>query len=162
MKEWFMALEARERRLVTAGGVVLVLLFIYVLMIDPLTSAYAELQDNVAHQKQTLLWMQQSARQVQGLKRSSSGPATGLGGRSLLAVVDQSARSGGLGSAIKRIEPEGSKSVKVWLEQASFDQMILWLGQLTRAYQVEPDAITIEPLGEGRVNVRLTLLEPAA
>ena len=32
----------------------------------------------------------------------------GLGGRSLLAVVDQSARAGGLGNAIKRIEPDGT------------------------------------------------------
>ena len=76
-------------------------------------------------------------------------------------MVDQSARSGGLGPAIKRIEPDGSKGVKIWLEGVAFDPMILWLGQLTKTYQVETSIITIEPQGEGRVNARLTLLEPS-
>jgi len=40
--------------------------------------------------------------------------------------------------------------------------MILWLGKLTRTYQIETSLITIEPQGAGRVNARLTLLEPAA
>jgi general secretion pathway protein M len=162
MKDWFIGLDARERRLVMAGAVVLVLLFVYVLVVDPLMSGYSNLKKNVAQQQQTLVWMQQASGQVQGLKRGGAGNAVGLGGRSLLAVVDQSARSGGLGSAIKRIEPEGRKSVKVWLELASFDQMVLWLGKLSKAHQVEPSVITIEPQGEGRVNARLTLLEPGA
>ena len=87
--------------------------------------------------------------------------ASGLAGRSLLAVVDQSARSGGLGNAIKRIEPDGSKGVKVWLEGAPFDPMILWLGKLAKSFRIEPSMITLEPIGDGRVNARLTLLEPA-
>jgi type II secretory pathway component PulM len=50
----------------------------------------------------------------------------------------------------------------VWLEGVAFDPMILWLGKLTRTYQIETSLITIEPQGGGRVNARLTLLEPAA
>ena len=77
-------------------------------------------------------------------------------------MVDQSARSGGLGDAIKRIEPDGTKGVKVWLEGVAFDPMVLWLGNLTRRYQIETSIVTIEPQGNGRVNARLTLLEPGA
>ena len=107
------------------------------------------------------MWMQQAAVQIKALQRSSGGSASGLGGRSLLAVVDQSARSGGLENAIKRIEPDGSKGVKVWLEGAAFDPMILWLGKLVKSFRIEPSMITLEPIGDGRVNARLTLLEPA-
>ena len=109
----------------------------------------------------TLAWMQQAAAQIKGLQRNSAGGARGLGGRSLLSVVDQSARNGGLGDSIKRIEPDGSKGVKMWLEGVAFDPMILWLGELTRTYQIETSLITIEPRGGGRVNARLTLMEPA-
>jgi len=162
MKEWFAGLEPRERLLVSGGAVVLVLLLLYVVIWEPIASGYRNLQEDVAEQKQTLAWMQQAATQIKTLQRSSTGDVRGLGGRSLLAVVDKSARSGGLGDSIKRIEPDGSKGVKVWLEGVAFDPMILWLGKLTRTYQIETSLITIEPQGAGRVNARLTLLEPAA
>lgn len=161
MKDWFLGLEPRERKLVTAGAAVLVLLLLYVLVWEPVVGNYAALRENVAAQKQTLAWMQQSAAEVQSLRRASGG-SQGLGGRSLLAVVDQSARSDGLGSAIKRIEPDGTKGVKVWLEGVAFDPMILWLGKLAKTWQIETSIITIEPQGGGRVNARLTLLEPSA
>jgi general secretion pathway protein M len=160
MKDWFAGLEPRERLLVSAGAVVLVLLMLYLMIVEPIAGNYRELKEGVAEQKQTLAWMKQAAAQVQALKRGGAGNARGLAGRSLLAVVDQSARGGGLGSSIKRIEPEGNKGVKVWLEAAAFDPMILWLGSLDKTYQVKPSIITLEPLGGGRVNARLTLLEP--
>jgi general secretion pathway protein M len=160
MKDWFLGLEQRERLMVAGGAAILLLLLLYSLIWEPLAGGYANLKHSVEEQEETLVWMRQAAQQVQSLKRSSPA-AQGLGGRSLLAVVDQSARSGGLGSSIKRIEPDGSKGVKVWLEGVAFDDMIVWLGQLTRTYRVETSSITIEPQGGGRVNVRISLLEPA-
>ncbi|NHZ69900.1 MAG: hypothetical protein GWP20_01560 [Thermotogales bacterium] len=161
MKEWFAGLDPRERQLVSGGAVLLLLLLLYTMIWEPIASSYSALQEDVAEQKQTLAWMQQTSAQIKGLQGSGAGGARGLGGRSLLSVVDQSARSGGLGDSIKRIEPDGSKGVKMWLEGVAFDPMILWLGELTRTYQVETSLITIEPQGGGRVNARLTLMEPA-
>ena len=161
MKDWFFGLEARERLLVGAGGVLLLWLLLYLMIWEPIADEYTGLQESVEAQQQTLVWMQQAAGEIRALQRSAAGSAKGLGGRSLLAVVDQSARAGGLADAIKRIEPDGSKGVKVWLEGAAFDPMILWLGQLSKSYRIEPSIITLEPIGNGRVNARLTLLEPA-
>jgi general secretion pathway protein M len=162
MKDWFAGLESRERLLVSGGGVVLLVLLLYLMIWEPIAGNYRALNEGVAEQRKTLAWMQQAAVELKQLQRSGSGTARGLGGRSLLSVVDQSARSGGLGPAIKRIEPEGNKGVKVWLEGVAFDPMILWLGKITRTYQIETSIITIEPQGGGRVNARLTLLDPAA
>jgi len=162
MKEWFEGLDARERQLVIGGAGLLLLLLLYTMIWEPIAGSYRDLQEDVAEQTQTLAWMQQAAAQIRGLQRNGAGGAGGLGGRSLLSVVDQSARTGGLGDSIKRIEPDGSKGVKMWLEGVAFDPMILWLGELIRTYQIETSLITIEPQGGGRVNARLTLLEPAA
>jgi general secretion pathway protein M len=161
IKDWFFGLEPRERLLVASGAVLLTLLLLYLLIWEPVAGRYAALQESVATQQQNLAWMQQAAVQINALKGSNTSTARGLGGRSLLAVVDQSVRAGGLGGAIKRIEPDGTKGVKVWLEGAAFDPMILWLGKLSKSYAIEPSLITLEPIGAGRVNARLTLLEPA-
>lgn len=162
MKDWFLELEQRERILVSAGAVLLVLLTLYLMVWEPIADDYHGLQSNVAKQQETLAWMQKAAVQVKGLRRNNPAAAQGLGGRSMLAVVDKSARTGGLGAAIKRIEPDGSKGVKVWFEGVSFDAMVLWIGKLSKSYAIEVDSGTLEPLGRGRINARLTLLEPAA
>ena len=161
MKDWFMGLELRERRLVAGGAIVLGLLMLYLMIWEPAAVAYTDLKENVAAQQETLDWMKQASRKVKVLSASARGGAQGLGGRSLLAVVDQSARADGLGPAIKRVEPDGSKGVKIWLEGAAFDPMVLWLGKLSSTYLIEPSVITIEPQGAGRVNARLTLTGPA-
>jgi len=162
MKDWFFGLESRERLLVGAGGVLLLWLVFYLMIWEPVTSDYHHLREGVAAQKQTLVWMQQAAAKIRALRSHSTSGARGLAGRSMLAVVDQSARSGGLGSAIKRIEPDGSKGVKIWMEGVAFDPMIVWLGTLNRTYRIEPGLVTLEPVGGGRVNVRLSLVQPAA
>jgi len=163
MKTWFERLAARERVLVIAGALVLVWLVFYLSVWSPVFKHNTVLRRAIADQQDTLTWMRQSAARIVALRRAAGTDAGGgLGGRSLLAVVDESARTGGLGGALKRIEPDTDKGVKVWLEGASFDQMILWLGTLGRQYQVEVSSGTIEPQGAGLVNVRLSLQESAA
>ncbi len=59
---------------------------------------------------------------------------------------------------MKRIEPEGQNSVRVWLEQAAFDDVIQWLQNLKRDYGIHTADIVIErQAAAGRVNARLTL-----
>ena len=157
MKDWLEGLEPRERLLYAAGAAALGLLLVYVLILKPVHSGYETLRNNVTEQRGTLVWMQQSAQKVSQL-RGSSGPAKNLGGRSLLAVTDSTARAGGLGSALKRVEPEGSDSVRVWLDGASFDELIKWLGTLSTSHGIDADSVTMERNdAAGRVNARLTL-----
>ncbi len=162
MKNWFLGLDAKERKIVLVIAALVTLLFLYGFIWKPLVSDYRSLKSGVAQQQETLSWMRGAAQKIQQLKRSSAGANGGLRGRSLLAVVDQLARSGGLGDSIKRIEPDGKKAVKVWMDGVAFDPMMTWLGQLSNSYQVQPKAISIEQADRGRVNVRITLLEPSA
>jgi general secretion pathway protein M len=162
MKDWFMGLNVRERKLVAGGAAILVLLIFYLLVWEPVVVAYSELKKNVAEQQETVDWMKQASVRVKALQGRAGGTARSLGGSSLLAVVDKSARLAGLGPAIKRVEPDGSKGVKIWLEGAAFDSMVLWLGKLNRSYRIDATVATIEPQGEGRVNARLTLAGPAS
>lgn len=162
MKAWFEGLDERQRLLVTGAGALLLLLLVYALVWAPLHSAFTSMQDKVTGQRATAAWMQQSALRLAQL-RSSQGPARqGLGGKSLLALADSSARADGLGNVLKRVEPDGSSSVKVWMEGASFDELIGWLGKLNTRYGIQIDTVSMERAADtaGRVNVRLTLQTP--
>jgi general secretion pathway protein M len=162
MKAWLDSLAARERIMVFAGAVALVLFLIYALIWSPLRSGYLELQETVAQQHDTAVWMEQNAQLLAQLKRSRGSTASGLGGQSLLALADRTARSDGLGEALKRVEPEGRNNVKVWLEGASFDVLVGWLVSLGKQYGISIDTVTMERVSEtpGRVNARLTLQAP--
>jgi general secretion pathway protein M len=158
MKDWLDKLEPKERMMLAVGSVVLLLLLIYVLVLAPLRSAYQLLKLGVAEQRETVVWMQGSAQTIQHLRSSGESDSQGLGGRSLLSVTDSTARAGGLGVALKRVEPEGSNSVRVWLDGASFDVLIKWLGALSTRHGVDASSVTLERNGvAGLVNARLTL-----
>jgi len=157
MKDWLQGLDPRERLLLAVAAGVLALLLLVLLVWAPIRSAYSTLQSDVAEQRETVLWMQASAARLSQLKGSGSN-VQGLGGRSLLAVTDSTARASGLGPALRRVEPEGSDSVKVWLEGASFDVLVKWLGTLSTTHGIDAESATMER-GDaaGQVNARLTL-----
>ena len=157
MRDWLEGLEARERLLVMAGAGLLVVFFVIVLVWLPVRAGYTDLKTSVTEQRETAAWMQRSAQQLASLKRSG-GSSAGLGGRSLLAVTDSTARAGGLGAELKRVEPEGRDSVRVWLDGAAFDVLVKWLATLSSTHGIQVDNATLERTGAaGRVNVRLTL-----
>jgi general secretion pathway protein M len=158
MRDWFEGLESWERLLVMAGSALLAVFLVIVLVWLPVRSGYNDLKASVAGQRDTAAWMQRSAQQLAGLKRSGGAAAAGLGGRSLLAVTDSTARAGGLGAELKRVEPEGRDSVRVWLDGASFDVLVKWLATLNSTHGILVDNATLERTeSAGRVNARLTL-----
>ena len=158
MKDWLAGLEPRERMLVYAAAAVVGVILVYAIFIQPLYSKYDKLVDSVEQQRETVQWMQQNAVTIRQLKGAGTAAGEGLAGRSLLSVADSEARSARLGPALKRVEPEGSDAVRVWLDGASFDELVAWLEVMSSRYGADVDTITLERAeGAGLVNARLTL-----
>ena len=158
MKQWMQGLDSRERMLLISGVIVAAGFLFYLLVWQPAHSGYDKVKRNILEQRATASWMQQSAAKVQQLQGVGQAGGQGLGERSLLAVTDSTARAGGLAASLKRIEPEGSNGVRVWLEGASFDHFVSWLGLLSSKHGINPDSVSMEKHGTaGQVNVRLTL-----
>lgn len=158
MKALLANLSPRERRFIIVGiaaALFLALLFTWL----TLDRRVHRLETVVHDQKALDQWMHSAAQQVARLRGvQSRGPAHGTGGRSLLAVVDQTAKQAGLGGAIKRVEPDKEDSVRVWFEQVAFDDMVRWLSSLRQRYAVQVDTVTIDRQPQpGLVNARLVL-----
>ena len=154
MKEWFNGLAPRERIMVSLAAAVVVLALVYVAAWSPLSSSVVRLEQSVEEQQNLKQWMQQSAAEVERLRKTA-----GAGDhRSLLAVVDQTSKQSQLAPAVKRVEPDGQELVRVTLEQASFDDVVTWLGNLQQRFGVSVADVSIDRQADsGRVNVRLTL-----
>jgi len=157
MKEWFNNLEPRERKVVTAGAVALLLMAIYFLGWAPFSSKLDRLRKNTVEHERTLAWMKQTSEEVRQLQRNSGG-AKNLGGQSLLGLIDKTAKQHKLGDAIKRVQPDGKTKALVRLESAPFNDVIRWLEQLRLNQGVQVVSSDIEKQDQsGLVDARLIL-----
>ena len=157
MKVWWESLSIRERLLVGGGAALTVILLLYALVWQPFQASSRRLRLSVAEQRAELAWMRQAAAEV---KRLDSGGAARpvTDGRSLLTLVDQTARSAGLGNGLKRVAPQGDDKLSAQLDAVEFDLLISWLGALERDHRIVIVNLSVERTATpGRVNARLIL-----
>lgn len=158
MKERWEALAPRERRLIQLAATIIGIVLAWYLIYSPLANSRARLESTVIGLRQDLAQLRPQVdaileRRVTGQEQMAPRP-----GRSLLAMADSSARDAGLGGALKRVEPIGERSVRVWMDGADFDAMAAWLEKLAREEGVAIDEWSVDrALVPGVVNARMTL-----
>ena len=157
MIAYWHTLQPRERLILGAGTLLALILLLWALVWEPYVRDGERLAQRVRVEREDLAWMEQAATQVRHLRGSTrlkSRPA----GQSLLALVDSTARTHQLGTALKRVQPDGQRAVRVWLEQAQFDTLLVWLERLASDYGVHVSGLVLER-GEvaGQVNARVVL-----
>jgi type II secretory pathway component PulM len=147
-------LNERERRLVTIGGAVAVLLLILGVVL-PLDRSVSKAEERVGQKQADLGWMQSV-----GPELASAGPAVARPATqdSLLVTVDRAAREAGLGSSLTSSEPSGPGRLRVRLEKAQFDILVGWLARLADNHGIGVESATVDSAGApGIVNAGLVL-----
>ena len=158
MRDWFEALEARERLVLSGGAVFAVFVIFYISIWMPLERGQTALSANVQA-------LQRSIAELKPLKAAlaSSGASAAQiagGNQSLVVIVDLTLREHGLYDALQRSQPTKDNGIRVEFENASFDDLILWLGNLGVQYglQVVSGSFSVPAQGtRGWVNASLTL-----
>lgn len=157
LKAKFAELEQREQRILVIGAILLVIMLFYVLIWQPVSSERAQLQADVAMKQDDLIYMQTASVQLRQLMSDPSSSA-GDRNRSLLAVVDQQLASNNLKGATQRMEPDGTDGVRIWMNQANFNQVVTLLGGLEQNSSVGVKSMTVTPTDvSGHVDLRLSL-----
>ncbi len=126
MNRWH-ALSAQDQRAIGIVLVVILIAMYYLLIFAPLSARHTEDEKRLVSMQKTLIWMQTAAIEAKRLQAIGVSAVPRAGRRSLLALVDQTARDGKLGKALKRVEPRSNGLVRVWLEKAVFDDVLRWL-----------------------------------
>ena len=158
MKQWFLSLTQRERILVQAAASVVGIFVLYLLIIEPISNTYAQNKKNVASSMETLQWMKMAAQEVKKLSDGRAIKGGSKGKQFILSTVDKSAKNAGLASVMKRVQPESDTGVRVWFENAPFDELIKWLSIIESKHGLYVNEINIEKTETtGLVNVRVFL-----
>jgi general secretion pathway protein M len=154
MREWFDNLSERDRKIVTYGGAV-VLVLVLLGIIVPLNRNVTIARERVTRKQGDLQFIQSVAPQLASAGPASGGAATA---ESLVVLIDSSARESGLGKALTSSQPTGDKGLRVRLDRVGFDAMVAWLARLSQQHGVRVESAEIESAGEtGLVNAGLVL-----
>ncbi|NOY72133.1 MAG: type II secretion system protein M [Gammaproteobacteria bacterium] len=157
MKEILENLSSSERRTLIIGAVVLSVLILYLIVWQPVFNSTEKLRQQLVSEQDTLSWMGVAAQEIKALQGDHSA-VVNRGDSSLLSIVDQTARSSNLASALKRVEPKGQNEVRVRLEQASFNDVARWLLQLQNKQGISVSTITVDRQdASGIANINLML-----
>jgi general secretion pathway protein M len=160
LKEWFSSLQPRERAIVVIGGVVVLIVAVYMLALAPFYAAVNARAQRVAQKEGDLAWMRSVGGEVMALSASSPTSAAPTN-ESLVVLIDRTARECGLGAALTGQTPNGDNGIRVRLEQAEFDKLVVCLGSQQQAHSVNIESANIDRTGKpGFVNASLVLTRP--
>ena len=157
MKEQWQQLSLREKRLVIITAIVVVVILMYFMIWEPLRDGIETSRVRVKAQTNTLQQIRAQAAEAKQLRALKSRGGT-RGGGSLLVIIERTAQQKNLKSNLQKVQPEGQDGVRVWVENAAFDQLIDWLALLENKNTIYVSEIIIERQKEpGRINSRILL-----
>jgi general secretion pathway protein M len=157
LKDKLNSLKPRERIVVLGGAALVLLTAIYVLGLAPLYSAVNAQAKRVAQKEGDLAWMRSVSGEVAVL--SAANPTRpGPSNESLVVLIDRAARECGLSSSLTGQTPNGEHGIRVRLEAAEFDKLMVCLGTLQQVHSVDVESATIDRTAKpGLVNANLVL-----
>ena len=130
-------------------GVLLLIYGVFVPVIDFKTQA----RERFAHQQELYVWLDSQRNLVAASSIIAPNKPTPKA-ESPLTLVNSSAKKFEL--TLKRVQPESNGSLRVWIENANFDDAIKWVEELGEQ-GLNIKELNIDKQKPGVVNLRLTI-----
>jgi len=141
---------------VGTAALIIVTLF-YLIIWEPIHVGLNNEKQKQQSQKEVLIWMQNAAVEVKSL-RSSGGVTIRDKNKPATLVIEQTIMNAGLKPSVKKIESSGKNGARVTLNDAPFNQIIVWLNTLAKHNGIQVVSANIERSDKiGKANARLTL-----
>lgn len=159
MKDWLDNLEVRERLFVLGGGIIILVALIYAFAWVPLDKQHRQLATSVTNWERSLAELRPLRSIIISSGQRSSRPVVNTQ-QAPIIVIDQTLRSRGLEQYRRRSQPTSTNGVRIEFEGVAFDELVLWLGDLSDQHSMHVQAGSLSGIsqaGPGRVNASLTL-----
>ncbi|MBV7316701.1 type II secretion system protein M [Shewanella sp. NIFS-20-20] len=149
LKSWWQSLAQRERQMVAAAVVVIIIGVGYWGIWSPITNALSDAEQDLQVQQQNLLYAKTTANQITALRQSGQ-QSTRRG--SISTIVTKAANDYQL--EISRMQPQGN-SIQLWMDDVPFNTLISFLDKLVQEQGLSLDSLDVsETDTPGIVQVR--------
>ncbi len=161
IKQWFNSLPSKEQWMVSATGLLIIITLFYLIVWEPIHVGLEAEQQKQQSQKEILLWMQHAAVEVSALRSSGNRTTVRDKDKPATLVIEQAINNAGLKPSVSKIESSGKNGARVVLNDAPFNQILVWLNTLATHNGIQVVSANIERASKpGRANARLTLERP--
>ncbi len=161
MKDWFYGLVPREQLFVGVGALIVLVALLWAGIWLPLDKSHANVRQDVDNWERGLTRLGPIKARMGSAESGQTGGPTDLrcGGRTPVVIVAQTLRTRGLERSLRRSQPAGN-GIRVEFENVAFDELVLWLGDLSSQCAMDVQAGTLSQTARserGRINATLTL-----
>ena len=157
INQWYQTLQPRDRLLVQATGIIVLITLFYITVWEPLHQGLKDAEQQYQANLNNLQWMQQAAAEVRALQAAGGRIRTNDNGQPVSLLVEQSAAISAIKPNLSKLESSGEDGARVALDGASFDQMLLWINNLEQNHGVPVSSANIERAEKsGTINARLS------
>ena len=152
---WYYDREASERRIISALGILTVLLIVWAYVWTPVADWRSAQQQRQQVAQQTVDWLRSNeAAARQSAKRANANASQGT--RALIQIINKAAKAHDL--RLNRLQPDSNGVVSVVLQDQPFNQIISWISQLEENNKIYVQRANFDQQGtSGYVNAQLRL-----
>jgi len=157
LNQWLDTLEQRERYIVIAGSISLLIILFYLIIWEPVTSKHEQQQLQYDSQRQLYSWMKNASSEISSINSAGGNSISRFRNQSISSLADRSAITSGVKPFIEKID-QSKKGVKIRLKSANFDQIVIWLTDLQNKYGIIASKVKVEKTKlKGAVDAQITL-----
>lgn len=152
IKEWYQSLSEQDQKITLIGGVIVLLILLYLLVIDPINQAALKAHNDVLAKTKTVEWMKQGVSKI----RSSSGKSSAASNQQLAALVNSTTRKYNL--PVSRRDSKSPNEMQVWFDNVSFNDFLRWTSEIGQRYGVKVATVNVRTRdrdGLASINVKL-------
>ena len=158
IQHWYHGLQQRERQLVLAASAVIVITLLYLTIWEPIHKGVEVQTQKYQTHIDILDWMQVAATEVRTLQASGAARRQTNSSQPVSLLVEKSAATAGLKPYLRKLESTSDKGARVTIDDASFDQVLLWLSTLQTQYGISVSSANFDRADKaGAINARMTL-----
>ena len=157
MRSWWENLLDRERQMLTVGGILGGILFVYAAIWTPLSDAVEDRKMAVVTQHQLLHDLKNTSAKIQQLK--AEGVHADISDNiDLLSMAEQTLSQEALSTYLKQVKQPDKNQVALTFENIPFDKLMQWLQTIWAANSISVVAFSATPqtvVGIGDVTMTL-------
>lgn len=156
LEQRWQSLAPRERKMLAVCAIVVGLLFLYYVIIQPLSNKVTQLQQDVQTQTELLAWMQPRVQRLQAQTQKT--PARQLTTSQLLQMLNTSLKRTDFANNLQEVSQTQDGGVQITLQKVPFDKLVTWLVQQQKANHVEVSRMSAQRTDSiGLANVVLAI-----
>jgi type II secretory pathway component PulM len=157
MSELLARYSLREKLIVLAALVVVIVIGVHALVIEPYQQRVASLHEEIEQQRSDLVWMKSAVVRMPVSVQSS---ATTVISGTLVNFIDQAVRRQGLSEQLSQMSPIGADEIRMRYKEIDFNRLIDFIAEINSS-GLEVQDMRIQPSEvPGIVDTHLVLMRP--